>query len=65
MARLGKKDNEQIIKELLIENATLKNQLEALSDDIPWNKLKDVSEVTKKLTEAKEILQGVLDKWKE
>lgn len=38
------------------ENATLKKQLEALSGDIPWNELKDVSEVTKKLTEAKEQL---------
>lgn len=47
------------------ENATLKKQLEALSGDIPWNELKDVSEVTKKLTEVKEILQTVLDKWKE
>ena len=39
------------------ENATLKKQLEALSGDIPWNELKDVSEVTKKLTEAKEIIR--------
>lgn len=39
------------------ENATLKKQLEALSGDIPWNELKDVSEVTKKLTEAKEIIE--------
>ena len=43
--------------ELEQENATLKKQLEALSGDIPWNKLKDVSEVTKKLTEAKEIIK--------
>lgn len=41
----------------LKENATLKKQLEALSGDIPWNKLKDVSEVTKELTEAKEIIE--------
>ena len=47
------------------ENETLKKQLEALSGDIPWKELKDVSEVTKKLTEAKEILQVVLDKWEE
>lgn len=43
--------------ELEQENATLKKQLEALSGDIPWNKLKDVSEVTKELTEAREIIE--------
>lgn len=42
--------------ELIIENEKLRKQLDALSGDIPWNKLKDVSEVTKKLTEAKELL---------
>lgn len=44
------------IEELEQENATLKKQLEALSGDIPWNELKDVSEVTKELTEAKDLL---------
>ena len=41
------------------ENATLKKQLEALSGDIPWNELKDVSEMAGKLTEAKETIQAL------
>ena len=49
------------IKELEKENATLKKQLEALSGDIPWSKLKDVSEVTKKLTEVKEIIKFLIN----
>lgn len=60
-----KKKYEKQIADLEKENATLKKQLEALSGDIPWNELKDVSEVTKKLTEVKEILQVVLDKWEQ
>lgn len=39
------------------ENARLKIQLEALSGDIPWNEIKDKSEVLGKLTEAKEIIR--------
>ena len=42
------------IKDLEKENAELKLELEALSGDIPWNELKDVSEV------AKEILKKVV-----
>ena len=48
--------SEKVEKQLREENATLKKQLEALSGDIPWSELKDVSEVTKQLTEAKELL---------
>jgi hypothetical protein len=48
------------IAELEKENATLKKQLDALSGDVPWSKLKDVSEVTKKLTEAKEIIENII-----
>lgn len=48
------------MQQLEQENATLKKQLEALSGDIPWNKLKDVSEVTKELTEAKDLLKKVV-----
>lgn len=48
------------VADLEKENATLKKQLEALSGDIPWSKLKDVSEVTKKLTEAKEIIENII-----
>ncbi len=43
------------------ENTTLKKQLEALSGDIPWSELKDVSEVTKELTEAKDLLSRWID----
>ena len=43
--------------ELEKQNETLKKQLEALYGDIPWNELKDVSEVTKELVEAKEIIK--------
>ena len=52
---------EKQIADLKKENATLKKQLEALSGDIPWNELKDVSEVTKELTEAKEQLTQAKD----
>jgi len=59
LAELNHNNGELIIEctKLEKENAELKKQLDVLSDDIPWNELKDVSEVTKKLTEAKEILQ--------
>lgn len=44
------------------ENETLKKQLDALSGDVPWSKLKDVSEVTKKLTEENAELKARLQK---
>ncbi len=50
------------MQQLEQENSTLKKQLEALSGDIPWSELKDVSEVTKKLTEAREIISEFV-KW--
>lgn len=51
---------EKQIADLKKENARLKLELEALSGHIPQNKLKDVSEVTKKLTEAKEIIENII-----
>ena len=47
------------------ENARLKLELEALDGQVPWKDIKDKSEVLGKLAEAKEILQIVLNKWKE
>lgn len=43
------------------ENTTLKKQLEALSGDIPWNDIKDKSEVIEQLTEAKDLLSRWID----
>lgn len=48
-------------KNLEKENAELKKQLDALSGDIPWNEIKDKSDVIGKLTEAKEIIKFLIN----
>ena len=48
---------EQAKKQLEEENILLRTKLDALSDGVDWKALADKAEVTKKLTEAKEIIR--------
>lgn len=40
--------------------AAIKLKVEALSEDVPWNELKDKSEVVGKLTKAKDLIELLL-----
>lgn len=42
------------------ELAGIKLKVEALSEDVPWNELKDKSEVVGKLTKAKDLIELLL-----
>ena len=42
------------------ELASIKLKVEALSEDVPWNELKDKSEVVGKLTKAKDLIELLL-----
>ena len=64
MARLGKKDNEQIIKELLIENKILEKENAELKEKYAKNITDcDICDTycNSQLTKAKELLKKVLD----
>jgi hypothetical protein len=47
-------------KNVIVENAELKQKLNALEGQTPWKDIKDKSEVIGKLTKAKEIIQSFL-----